>query len=193
MGGLVAALVEVRAEPLRKVFRVHADEFEGDDHRHAPVPDAALEVLRTLVLGDAEDLLHLFRGPLDAVGTAGALGRQDLAQRVDLEVIVLAPVRILHEELDAAVLPLGAVVFRVLGAEVQAAHAEIDHQGVLGPGDAAGAEGRVGEFGGPVDPVHLETGAFQFKGGVEVHLLEVGDKGYFDRIHHKACMSLSRL
>ena len=31
MGGLVAALVEVRAEPLRKVFRFHADEFEGDD------------------------------------------------------------------------------------------------------------------------------------------------------------------
>ena len=103
-----------------------------------------------------------------------------------------ASVGILDENLHAAVLPLGAVVLRVQGAEVQAAHAEVHDERVLGAGDAAGAQRRVGECGGPVHLVHLETGAFQLEGGVQVDFLEIGDEGNL-YLSHRACMSLSFL
>ena len=192
VGCLVAAFVDVGTEFLRQVVRVHADQGERDQDRDAPVPDAAVEFLRPFILGDAEDFLHLFRRPSDPVGTAGPAGGKDLAEGVDLEVVILTSVRILHEELDAAVLPLRTVVLQVQGAEVQSADAEIHDKGVLGAGDAAGAERGVGEFGRPVDLVHQEAGTLELEGGIEVDFLEVGDEGDLYR-SHKACMSFSFL
>ena len=95
---------------------------------------------------------------------AGAFRREDLADRIDLEIVIFAAVRVLDENLHAIVLPLGAVVFRVQGAEVEAAHAEVHDEGVLGAGDAAGAQGGIGKGLRPVHLAHIKTGSLEFQG-----------------------------
>ena len=77
-------------------------------------------------------------------------------------------------------------------SKLQAAHAEVHDEGVFRAGDPPGTQGCVGECSGPVHLVHLETGAFELEGGVQVDFLEIGDEGNL-YLSHRACMSLSFL
>ena len=118
MGGQVSAFVEVGLESVRQGFRIYSDEVEGYYHGHIPCENASL-----MVKGRRLDLLihpaypadtgHLLGGSSHSVFAAVTAGGKDLAEAVDLEVIVLASVGIHYEELAAAVLELGHVVLGV--------------------------------------------------------------------------------
>lgn len=92
---LVAAFVEIRVQGGRKIMLVYPDELERYEKSKFPAEFLVIDFHCLMFIGtESSDLFELVGGEMDAVLPALALGCQQGADAVHLEVVVSAVSRV---------------------------------------------------------------------------------------------------